>query len=109
VFVNLFLNAIQAMPKGGELGVTARPETDGFVRVDVSDTGVGIPAEHLEDIFDPFFTTKKPGEGTGLGLSVTRGIVEKHEGRMVVESEPGRGTRFSVYLPMADVPEAAGA
>jgi len=109
VFVNLFLNAIQAMPKGGELGVTAHPEADGFVRVDVSDTGVGIPAEHLEDIFDPFFTTKKPGEGTGLGLSVTRGILEKHEGRIVVESEPGRGTRFSVYLPMAEVPEAAGA
>jgi two-component system NtrC family sensor kinase len=104
VFVNLFLNAIQAMPDGGEIGVTAQPEADGFVRVDVSDTGVGIPAEHLEDIFDPFFTTKEPGEGTGLGLSVSHSIIEKHGGRIVVESEPGSGTRFSVYLPRAEVP-----
>jgi len=107
VFVNLFLNAIQAMPDGGELRVTAQPDADGFVRVDVSDTGIGIPAEHLEDIFDPFFTTKELGEGTGLGLSVSHSIVEKHGGRIVVESEPGKGTRFSVYLPMAQVAEPA--
>ena len=102
VFVNLFLNAIQAMPEGGEIGVETRPEDDGFVRIDVSDTGVGIEPEHLEEIFDPFFTTKEPGEGTGLGLSVSHSIVEKHGGRIAVESEPGKGTTFSVYLPTAE-------
>jgi len=104
VFLNLFLNAIQAMPEGGELGVRARVDGDGFVRVDVTDTGVGIPEEHLEEIFDPFFTTKQPGEGTGLGLSVSHGIVEKHGGRIAVESEPGKGTTFSVYLPRTGGP-----
>ncbi len=99
VFINLFLNAIQAMATGGELSIVAHPDAEGFVRVDVSDTGVGIPAEHLEEVFDPFFTTKQPGEGTGLGLSVSHSIVEKHGGRIVVESEPGRGTTFSVFLP----------
>jgi two-component system NtrC family sensor kinase len=103
VFLNLFLNAIQAMPEGGELGVRARVDGERFVRVDVSDTGVGIGAEHLEEIFDPFFTTKQPGEGTGLGLSVSHGIIEKHGGRIAVESEPGKGTTFSVYLPTTEV------
>ena len=103
VFVNLFLNAIQAMPKGGELSVAAEPEGDDLVRVDVTDTGVGIPVEHLDEIFDPFFTTKQPGEGTGLGLSVSRSIMEKHGGRIAVESEPGKGTTFSVFLPRAEV------
>ena len=67
VFLNLFLNAIQAMPDGGASASSAPPATDGFVRVDVSDTGVGIPAEHLEEIFDPFFTTKEPGRAPGWG------------------------------------------
>jgi two-component system NtrC family sensor kinase len=102
VFLNLFLNAIQAMPEGGELGVRARLDGEGFVRVDVTDTGVGIQAEHLDEIFDPFFTTKQLGEGTGLGLSVSHGIIEKHGGRIVVESEPGHGTTFSVYLPTTE-------
>jgi two-component system NtrC family sensor kinase len=103
VFVNLFLNAIQAMPDGGEIGVSVRAEGDGFVRADVSDTGVGIEPEHVEEIFDPFFTTKEPGEGTGLGLSVSHSIIEKHGGRIAVESERGKGTTFSVYLPAAEV------
>jgi two-component system, NtrC family, sensor kinase len=103
VFVNLFLNAIQAMPAGGRLEVTTHADDDGFVRVDVADTGVGIPPEHLEEIFDPFFTTKQPGEGTGLGLSVSHSIVAKHGGRITVESRPGKGTTFSVYLPRAEV------
>ncbi len=100
VFLNLFLNAIQAMPDGGEMRVSGARKGD-TVRIDVADEGVGIPAEHLEEIFDPFFTTKGVGEGTGLGLSVSHSIVEKHGGRIQVESEPGKGTTFSVYLPVA--------
>jgi signal transduction histidine kinase len=103
VFLNLFLNAIQAMPEGGVIRVEVHPDGDSFVRVDVADTGVGIAAEHLDEIFDPFFTTKNPGEGTGLGLSVSHSIIEKHGGRVEVESEPGTGTTFSVYLPTAEV------
>ncbi|MGD8320823.1 MAG: HAMP domain-containing sensor histidine kinase [Gemmatimonadota bacterium] len=101
VFINLFLNAIQGMPDGGRLTVVAREEKDGFVRVEVGDTGIGIAPEHLPQIFDPFFTTKEPGAGTGLGLSVTHSIVEKHGGRIGVQSEPGAGTLFSVHLPTA--------
>ena len=95
VFLNLFLNAIQAMPKGGELEVTAGVE-NGFVRISVRDTGVGIPQEDMEKIFEPFFTTKEAGEGTGLGLSVSYSIVEKHGGRLEVESQPARGTQVRV-------------
>ena len=98
VFLNLFLNAIQAMPDGGKLDRTRPDGRRGFLRVDVSDTGVGIPAENLEKIFEPFFTTKDPGKGTGLGLSVAYAIVETHHGRITVESEPGKGTTFSVFL-----------
>jgi two-component system NtrC family sensor kinase len=98
VFLNLFLNTIQAMPDGGRLGVRVHVE-DGLVRADVSDTGVGILPENLDKVFDPFFTTKEPGQGTGLGLSVSYGIVEKHGGKIIVESEVGKGTTFSVFLP----------
>jgi two-component system NtrC family sensor kinase len=101
VFLNLFLNAIQAMPEGGELSVHALAAEDSFVRVDVSDTGIGIPAADLDKIFEPFFTTKEPGIGTGLGLSVAYGIIEKHNGRITVQSEVGRGTTFSVLLPLS--------
>jgi len=98
VFLNLVLNAIQAMPNGGTVRVSAACHDD-CVRVDVSDEGNGIPAERLDEIFDPFFTTKDIGQGTGLGLSVSRSLVEKHEGRITVTSEPGEGTTFSVHLP----------
>jgi len=101
VFLNLFLNAIQAMPEGGTLRVGARPDGEDGVRIDVSDNGTGIAPEHLEEIFDPFFTTGKPGEGTGLGLSVTLGIIEKHGGTIAVESEVGSGSTFSLRLPRA--------
>jgi two-component system, NtrC family, sensor kinase len=100
VFLNLILNAIQAMPEGGRITVRGAVEND-FVRVDVSDNGCGIPREHLDKVFDPFFTSKENGEGTGLGLSVSYGIVEKHGGRITVESELGEGTTFSVFLPVA--------
>ncbi len=99
VFLNLLLNAIQAMPEGGTLTVWAGPDEDGGVRVDVADTGIGIPPEDLDKVFDPFFTTKEPGQGTGLGLAVSFGIVERHGGRLTVASEVGRGSTFSVFLP----------
>ncbi len=102
LFLNLFLNAVQAMPEGGDLNVRAISDEEGFVRVDVSDTGVGIPAGDLDKIFEPFFTTKEPGKGTGLGLSVAFGIIEKHHGRITVQSEVGKGTTFSVFLPLKE-------
>jgi two-component system NtrC family sensor kinase len=100
VFLNLFLNAMEAMPDGGALRITARPR-NGSVRISVQDTGSGIAAEHLDQVFEPFFTTKEAGEGTGLGLSVSYSIVEKHGGRLEVESQTGRGTTFTVTLPAA--------
>lgn len=100
VFLNLFLNAIHAMPNGGELTIETRPYSEEFIRIDVKDTGTGIKAEELEKIFDPFYTTKGVGRGTGLGLSVTYGIVKEHGGYIEVESEVGKGSTFSVYLPM---------
>jgi len=100
VFLNLFLNSIQAMPDGGVVRVSAREDDDGYIRVDVSDTGCGIEEEVMDKIFDPFFTTKEVGQGTGLGLSVSYGIVQRIGGRIEVESEVGKGTTFSIFLPV---------
>jgi two-component system, NtrC family, sensor kinase len=102
VFLNLMLNAIHAMPNGGELTIEARPFASDYIRIDVRDTGVGIKAEDLENIFDPFYTTKGVGRGTGLGLSVTYGIVQEHGGYIEVESEVGKGSTFSVFLPVLE-------
>ena len=99
VFLNLFLNARDAMASGGTLEVRAWGE-DGALRVDVADTGPGIPPENLERIFDPFFTTKGGRKGTGLGLSVTYGIVKEHGGAIEVESRPEAGTRFRLKFPL---------
>ncbi len=100
VFLNLFLNAIQAMNGGGTLRITAKESNDrDRVRVEVADTGHGIPPEDLPHIFDPFFTTKEVGKGTGLGLSVTYGIVQKHGGVIDVRSAKGTGTTFVISLP----------
>jgi two-component system NtrC family sensor kinase len=99
VFLNLFLNAIQAMPRGGSLDIDATRDGD-FIRVAVRDTGVGIPEADVEKIFEPFFTTKEAGEGTGLGLTVSYSIVEKHGGQIEVHSQPGEGSTFSVVLPV---------
>ena len=99
--VNLLLNGIQAMPDGGELTLSIEHDPDsGDIRIDVRDTGVGIPKEELDSVFDPFFTTKKEGEGTGLGLSVTYNIIQRHNGRITVESKSGEGTCFSIFLPV---------
>ncbi|RLA93007.1 MAG: hypothetical protein DRG25_05330, partial [Deltaproteobacteria bacterium] len=101
VFLNLILNAIQAMDRGGKLTIAAQIEDDEFVRVDISDTGIGIPEDILPNIFDPFFTTKEVGKGTGLGLSVSYSIIQKHKGKILVKSKLNEGTTFSVYLPKA--------
>jgi PAS domain S-box-containing protein len=98
VFLNLFLNAKDAMPEGGQLRITSWTE-DSRVRIEVRDTGLGISPEHLRRIYDPFFTTKEPGRGTGLGLAVSYGIVHEHAGRIQVESRPGLGTRFELEFP----------
>jgi signal transduction histidine kinase len=123
VFLNMMTNAIQAMPKGGELKVvTARrsqaQSPDGstgspqrlakgmdsadYVVVEFHDTGTGISMEDLPRIFDPFFTTKEVGQGTGLGLSISHSIVEKHGGKIKVESKVGRGSTFTVMLPVTE-------
>jgi PAS domain S-box-containing protein len=99
VITNLILNAIDAMPQGGTLGIYTRPEGDEHVVLTVADTGVGMSEHVRKRIFDPFFTTK--GEvGTGLGLSVSYSIIQRHGGEMRAESQPGRGTTFTIVLPV---------
>jgi two-component system NtrC family sensor kinase len=109
VFLNMIINALEAMPQGGRLEMATRytlkrddrtkASTDvGLVEIEFADTGVGIPAEHVHNIFDPFFTTKS--KGMGLGLSVSYGIVERHGGQIQVESKVGEGTTFIVRLPV---------
>lgn len=99
VLLNLILNAVQATPAGGKIAIKIR-KCGEACEVEVADTGSGIPPEIRPHIFDPFFTTKRTGEGTGLGLSVSLGIVERHGGQLLVESEVGEGTVFTVRLPI---------
>ncbi len=106
VFLNLFVNAIHAMPGGGLIHVDTHAGPQGFIRVDVSDTGAGIPRGKIRNIFDPFFTTRQGGTGTGLGLSIVYEIVKKHGGYIEVESQVQAGTTFSVFLPVAAETEA---
>jgi signal transduction histidine kinase len=113
VLVNLILNALDAMPDEGELTVRTElltgdvvsdgvsDETKKFLVVNIVDTGVGIPQSLHTTIFDPFFTTKPEGKGTGLGLASAAAIVRQHKGHIKVESAPGAGTKFSIYLPVA--------
>ncbi|BCA54347.1 putative Histidine kinase [Nitrospira sp. KM1] len=100
VLMNLILNAVQAMKTGGTLTIRTAVE-EGVCRIEVTDTGSGIAPAVLPRIFDPFFTTKGEGEGTGLGLSVSLGIVERHGGKILVASELGRGTTFTLCLPVS--------
>ncbi|GAB4229332.1 MAG: hypothetical protein Kow00109_00480 [Acidobacteriota bacterium] len=102
VFMNLFLNARDAMPQGGRLRLVTRSR-DSELLVQIQDSGVGISEEDIRRIYDPFFTTKEVGKGTGLGLAVTYGIIQEHAGRIDVASSPGKGTVFSIYLPVRRV------
>ena len=99
VFLNLLINAHYAMSEGGRIEIKAYSDPVGFVRVDVSDTGSGIKPEAMEHIFEPFYTTKGIGKGVGLGLSVTYSLIKTHGGYIKVDSEIGRGTTFSVFIP----------
>jgi len=123
VVMNLSTNAVQAMgDEGGLLKVSVEPTEvtaefarlhpplrEGlYVQLTVRDTGPGIPQTVLDRLFEPFFTTKSPGLGTGLGLAVVHGVVQSHEGAIVVRSEPGVGTAFEVYLPAINSPSWAG-
>src|SRR5262249_53124550 len=98
VFLNLLMNALQACTQGGKLEVRTRPDAARGAIVEVRDNGCGISADHLPHLFEPFFTTKPVGQGTGLGLSVSYGIVQEHGGAIEIESNPGQGSQFRVRL-----------
>jgi two-component system NtrC family sensor kinase len=107
VFMNIILNAAQAMEGKGKITTVTRLSPDkNYIEIVISDTGPGIPQEHVEKIFEPFYTTKEIGRGTGLGLSIAYGIVERHHGSIWVESEEEKGTSFFIRIP---IPEAAPA
>ncbi len=116
VFLNLALNARDAMPEGGELsfstdfiklnkqacrkyGIDFAPGT--YMKISISDTGIGMDAEVQRQIFEPFFTTKEKGKGMGMGLAAVQGTVKKHKGEITVASQPGRGARFTIFLPLS--------
>jgi two-component system NtrC family sensor kinase len=105
VILNLVLNAIDAMPKGGTLFLSAANSKEReHLEIKVEDTGTGIPAHILPKIFDPFFTTKTGTAGTGLGLSVSLGIIRSHGGDIRVNTETGKGTCFTLLMPIAQIP-----
>jgi PAS domain S-box-containing protein len=99
IALNLITNAVQAMPDGGRLTLRTATAGANLIRIEIRDTGVGIPPEHLQDIFNPFYTTKAPGQGTGLGLSVVHSILRRYRGDIRVASEVGAGTTFTIDLP----------
>lgn len=103
VFTNLILNARDAIPDGGQIIVSTGTAEDGSLVAEISDTGIGIAPENVAKIYDPFYTTKGVGQGTGLGLAVSYGIIQEHAGRISVDSEPGKGTTFRIILPTARV------
>ncbi|RME00329.1 MAG: hypothetical protein D6814_03715 [Calditrichaeota bacterium] len=100
IFLNLIMNAMQAMPEGGTLYVRSSIGPDERVYIEFEDTGVGIPEENLKNIFAPFFTTKPVGEGTGLGLYIANSIATRDGGKIEVKSEEGKGSTFTVILPV---------
>jgi signal transduction histidine kinase len=102
VFVNLVVNAIQSMPNGGELVINCRTEANNFISVGFRDSGYGIPPENMNKLFTPFFSTKDAVKGVGLGLAISYGIIERHGGHFDVQSEVGKGTTFTVFLPQSN-------
>ncbi len=103
VFINMVINANTAMPSGGELKVSSESHPEEHeIAVIIKDTGVGIPPQNVDRIFEAFFTTKKKVKGVGLGLSISYGFIREHGGRIEVQSEVGKGTTFSIYLPVSD-------
>ncbi|MBI4456263.1 MAG: HAMP domain-containing protein [Acidobacteria bacterium] len=108
VFMNVLSNACQAIPDRGDVWIRTYSK-DGNVVVEFEDNGCGIRSEHLHKIFEPFFTTKKTGEGTGLGLSISYGIIKQHNGQVLVESTPGKGTTFQIILPIGMEPQSGAA
>jgi len=100
VSTNLALNAIQAMPEGGKLTLRTSAEGDSQLKIEVQDTGCGISPENMHKLFTPFFTTKREVRGVGLGLAVSFGIVQRHHGRIEVQSKEGESTTFTIYLPV---------
>ena len=106
---NLLSNAVKFTPEGGHVRIGAA-QRDGFVQISVADTGVGIPKGEQAAIFDPFYQasrTKLVHEGTGLGLAITKRLIEQHGGRIWLESDPGKGSRFTFTLPRAGDPHSA--
>jgi two-component system NtrC family sensor kinase len=100
VFINIFVNAAQAMPDRGTLTIHTS-QVNESIKIAVRDTGMGIPAKNFEKIFEPGFTTKEPGVGTGLGLAISYKIIQDHHGKIDVESKEGKGTCFTITLPMS--------
>jgi len=103
-FMNLCVNAVDAMPENGTLALRTRDRGEDGIEVQVEDTGCGMPKEVLERAMDPFFTTKEHGKGTGLGLSMVYSTVKAHQGQMELHSEPGRGTRVTLRFPACEAP-----
>ena len=108
VLLNILVNAGHAIEEHGEIRI-ATWHTDGWIQIAIEDTGRGIPADAMSKLFDPFYTTKAVGEGTGLGLAISYGIVHEHGGEIQVTSELGKGSRFTIRLPVREPPGATAA
>jgi two-component system NtrC family sensor kinase len=109
VFVNILTNSVEAMQNGGTITISieslkSEEEQKNYLQIIFTDTGCGIPGDKIEKVFDPFYTTKNAPGNAGLGLSITKGIIDKHHGTIQIESEPGKGTRISIRLPAGDSP-----
>lgn len=103
IFTNLLLNARDAIPNGGRIRISTTSGDNDSLIIEIADNGIGIAADNVAKIYDPFYTTKGVGQGTGLGLAVSYGIIQEHSGHITVESTPGRGTTFRITLPTSDL------